>query len=75
MARLKAKICTIAGATSGIGERTAEVWVVNSISPGGIATGIFGKGVGPSAEQAEQKIEVLKGAFAGLQPRSRRAER
>lgn len=37
MARLKAKICTIAGATSGIGERTAEVWVVNSISPGGIA--------------------------------------
>jgi len=41
---------------------------VNSISPGGIATGIFGKAVGLPIDQAEKTAEVMKQALVGLQP-------
>jgi len=41
---------------------------VNSISPGGIATGIFGKALGLSIEKAEQTAEAIKAGLAGLQP-------
>ncbi|MGI9611889.1 MAG: SDR family NAD(P)-dependent oxidoreductase [Acidimicrobiales bacterium] len=41
---------------------------VNAISPGGIATGIFGKLFGLSDEQAEQTTEKVKLALQGLQP-------
>lgn len=41
---------------------------VNSISPGGIATGIFGKALGLPTEKAEQTASLLEQAFAGLQP-------
>jgi NAD(P)-dependent dehydrogenase (short-subunit alcohol dehydrogenase family) len=41
---------------------------VNAISPGGIATGIFGKAMGLSAEDAEQTAEKVKAALQGLQP-------
>jgi len=45
---------------------------VNSISPGGIATGIFAKSMGMDAEQAESTVEKVKNALANLQaiPRS-----
>jgi NAD(P)-dependent dehydrogenase (short-subunit alcohol dehydrogenase family) len=41
---------------------------VNSISPGGIATGIFGKALGLSIEKAEQTTEAIKAGLAGMQP-------
>ncbi|MHA1537300.1 MAG: SDR family NAD(P)-dependent oxidoreductase [Alphaproteobacteria bacterium] len=41
---------------------------VNSISPGPIATGIFGKALGLSVEDAEKSIEMVKQAFAAIQP-------
>ncbi|MDP6342613.1 MAG: glucose 1-dehydrogenase [Alphaproteobacteria bacterium] len=41
---------------------------VNSISPGAIATGIFGKVAGLPDEKAEQTAEILKQAFATAQP-------
>jgi NAD(P)-dependent dehydrogenase (short-subunit alcohol dehydrogenase family) len=41
---------------------------VNSISPGGIATGIFGKALGLPTEEAEKTAEAVKGALATLQP-------
>jgi NAD(P)-dependent dehydrogenase (short-subunit alcohol dehydrogenase family) len=41
---------------------------VNSISPGGIATGIFGKAAGLSAEKAEQTADAVKAALAKMQP-------
>lgn len=41
---------------------------VNSISPGGIATGIFGKALGLSEEKAEESAGPVKQALAGLQP-------
>ncbi len=41
---------------------------VNAISPGGIATGIFGKVMGLSDEAAEATVAALKAGFAGLQP-------
>jgi NAD(P)-dependent dehydrogenase (short-subunit alcohol dehydrogenase family) len=40
---------------------------VNSISPGGIATGIFAKSLGMDAEHAETTVEKVKGALATLQ--------
>lgn len=40
---------------------------VNSISPGGIATGIFGKAMGLEAAAAEASIEKIKGRLAQLQ--------
>ena len=41
---------------------------VNAISPGGIATGIFGKALGLAAEQAEQSAEAMKARLAQMQP-------
>jgi len=41
---------------------------VNSISPGFIATGIFGKALGLSTEAAEKTPEVIKTAAAQAQP-------
>ncbi|MGB5759320.1 MAG: SDR family oxidoreductase [Acidimicrobiales bacterium] len=41
---------------------------VNAISPGGMATGIFGKAFGLSVEDAEQTAEQVKIALQGLQP-------
>ncbi|MEQ8348220.1 MAG: SDR family oxidoreductase [Sneathiellaceae bacterium] len=41
---------------------------VNAISPGGIATGIFGKAAGMTAEQAEATAEPVRRALAGMQP-------
>jgi NAD(P)-dependent dehydrogenase (short-subunit alcohol dehydrogenase family) len=41
---------------------------VNCISPGGIATGIFGKALGLPTEEAEKTAEAVKGPLATLQP-------
>lgn len=41
---------------------------VNCICPGGIATAIFGRGFGMSAEDADNAAELLKPIFATLQP-------
>ncbi|HUT49513.1 MAG TPA: SDR family oxidoreductase [Alphaproteobacteria bacterium] len=41
---------------------------VNSISPGAIATGIFGKAMGLETEAAEQTAKLMEGAFAQAQP-------
>ncbi len=41
---------------------------VNSISPGGIATGMFGKVAGLPTEKAEQTVAVAKVALAAMQP-------
>lgn len=48
-----------------LGEKNIRV---NSISPGGIATGIFGKALGLSHEEAEKTAETMKGVFAANQP-------
>ena len=41
---------------------------VNCICPGGIATAIFGRGLGLSAEEADKFAEFLKPIFANMQP-------
>ena len=41
---------------------------VNSISPGGIATGIFGKSMGLAMDKAEQSAEAVKSRLATVQP-------
>jgi NAD(P)-dependent dehydrogenase (short-subunit alcohol dehydrogenase family) len=41
---------------------------VNAISPGGIATGIFGKAMGLSEAEAEGTAETVKQVLGGLQP-------
>jgi NAD(P)-dependent dehydrogenase (short-subunit alcohol dehydrogenase family) len=41
---------------------------VNCICPGGIATPIFGKGLGMSAEDADAIVPQMKGILEGLQP-------
>ncbi len=41
---------------------------VNSVSPGAIATGIFGKALGVETEKAEGTAELLKQAFETIQP-------
>lgn len=48
-----------------LGEKNIRV---NSISPGGIATGIFGKALGLPTEEAEKTAEAVKQALAGFQP-------
>jgi NAD(P)-dependent dehydrogenase (short-subunit alcohol dehydrogenase family) len=44
---------------------------VNSISPGGIATGIFGKNAGVEGSQADRILDVVQQIFMKLQPVSR----
>jgi NAD(P)-dependent dehydrogenase (short-subunit alcohol dehydrogenase family) len=41
---------------------------VNSISPGGIATGIFGKALGLPAEAAERTVAIAEQRLAKMQP-------
>ncbi|MFO1327884.1 MAG: glucose 1-dehydrogenase [Rubrivivax sp.] len=41
---------------------------VNCICPGGIATPIFGKGMGLSAEQADATVAPMRQVLAGMQP-------
>ena len=41
---------------------------VNCVSPGGIATGIFGKALGLPMEAAEKSAESVKAGLAKLQP-------
>lgn len=41
---------------------------VNSVSPGGIATGIFGKAMGVDSERAEAGVEALVAGMASFQP-------
>jgi NAD(P)-dependent dehydrogenase (short-subunit alcohol dehydrogenase family) len=41
---------------------------VNSISPGGIVTGIFGKSAGLEGSKADKVTDVVKEMFASLQP-------
>ena len=41
---------------------------VNCICPGGIATPIFGKGLGMSAEQADEILPLMKGVLQNVQP-------
>ncbi len=41
---------------------------VNAISPGGIATGIFGKAMGLSEQEAEATTETVKQILRGMQP-------
>ena len=41
---------------------------VNVISPGGIATGIFGKALGLPTQAAERTVEKVKEVFARIQP-------
>ncbi len=48
-----------------LGEQNVRV---NCISPGGIATGIFGKAFGLSAEAAEKSVDAVKAGLAKLQP-------
>lgn len=48
-----------------LGEQNVRV---NSISPGGIATGIFGKALGLSVDKAEQTAEAVKMGLAKMQP-------
>ena len=44
---------------------------VNCICPGGIATPIFGKGYGFSAEAADRTVPLMKQVLAGMQPLQR----
>jgi NAD(P)-dependent dehydrogenase (short-subunit alcohol dehydrogenase family) len=48
-----------------LGEKSVRV---NSVSPGGIATGIFGKALGLSVEQAEKTAVALSKGLATMQP-------
>jgi NAD(P)-dependent dehydrogenase (short-subunit alcohol dehydrogenase family) len=48
-----------------LGERNVRV---NTISPGGIATGIFGKALGLPVEKADALAEAVKGGLAKMQP-------
>jgi NAD(P)-dependent dehydrogenase (short-subunit alcohol dehydrogenase family) len=42
---------------------------VNSISPGPIATGIFGKGAGLEHDEADERVEYAEAAIAAVLPR------
>jgi NAD(P)-dependent dehydrogenase (short-subunit alcohol dehydrogenase family) len=41
---------------------------VNCISPGAIVTGIFAKNAGVDAAKADKLVDIVKGAFASVQP-------
>jgi NAD(P)-dependent dehydrogenase (short-subunit alcohol dehydrogenase family) len=47
---------------------------VNAICPGGIATPIFGKGMGLTAEQADASVGMMRMALAQSQPLQRSGE-
>ena len=42
---------------------------VNSVSPGPIATGIFGKGAGLEHDEADERVEYAEAAIAAVLPR------
>lgn len=42
---------------------------INTISPGPIATGIFGKAVGLGSDEADQRIDLAEAAIAVVAPR------
>ena len=48
-----------------LGEQNVRV---NAISPGGIATGIFGKALGLATDKAEQTADAVKAGLAKMQP-------
>lgn len=48
-----------------LGEQNVRV---NSVSPGGIATGIFGKALGVDKERADATSETVKKGLANMQP-------
>jgi len=48
-----------------LGERNVRV---NTVSPGGIATGIFGKALGLPAEAADRTAEAVKAGLSKMQP-------
>jgi NAD(P)-dependent dehydrogenase (short-subunit alcohol dehydrogenase family) len=48
-----------------LGERNVRV---NTISPGGIATGIFGKALGLPTDRAEASADAVKAGLARMQP-------
>jgi NAD(P)-dependent dehydrogenase (short-subunit alcohol dehydrogenase family) len=52
-------------AAAELGEKGVRV---NCISPGAIVTGIFGKNAGLEASKADRLTDMLKAAFAGIQP-------
>jgi NAD(P)-dependent dehydrogenase (short-subunit alcohol dehydrogenase family) len=52
-------------AAAELGEKAVRV---NSISPGAIVTGIFAKNAGVEASKADRLTDLVKGAFASLQP-------
>lgn len=58
--------------TRTVGMELAESGIrVNCICPGAIATPIFGKAVGLSAEDAEKTVEMVKTSLAAMQPLKR----
>jgi len=55
--------------TRSVGAELGEKGIrVNTISPGAIVTGIFAKNAGVEASKADRLTDVIKGAFASLQP-------
>jgi NAD(P)-dependent dehydrogenase (short-subunit alcohol dehydrogenase family) len=58
-------------AAAELGEKSIRV---NSISPGGIVTGIFGKYAGVDGSKAEKVVDAVRGVFATLSPIPRAGE-
>ncbi len=55
--------------TRSVGAELGEKGIrVNTISPGAIVTGIFAKNAGVEGSKADRLTDVIKGAFASLQP-------
>ncbi len=59
----------IIGLTRSTGMELGERGIrVNALCPGGIATPIFGKGMGLSSEFADKTVDFMKGVLANAQP-------
>ena len=59
----------VLAATRGVAAELGEKGIrVNSITPGGVVTGIFGKAAGLEGAKADKAAEVAKDMFAQLQP-------
>src|SRR5262249_47956446 len=59
----------IVGLTRITGMELGELGIrVNAICPGGIATPIFGKGMGLDSATADMTVELMKGVLANVQP-------